>query len=180
MAGLSEGAFDTIVSSAHRYFGRRMPQAETLASWWMVLKDLDSRSAPFIHGKILEVDNFPSNFPVAVKKIYWQWKRENSQIFSAEREEVAGCQECENGLLPVVKEIAGVPYTFVFRCGDCKTHPDEGIPFASMSKLEFNGYRLDWQVYYAGVVDKDLVRNYVKGAHKVGQDLIGEGGEVLN
>jgi hypothetical protein len=118
------------------YFRKPETSLKSTQLWYEEVRFIPSEAVPWI-SKSLREGKFPDHFPRAIKKLWSVWLADNPEK-RARKEK--GCIECDQGFLLGLKD----GHSFVFRCVNCRTIYEPGIPVARRKDLIQAGYALVW------------------------------------
>jgi hypothetical protein len=142
-----------LIDELWRYYRTTEPPEKSVEVWISELLDLDlNNSGDYIRSKFKLQEKWPSNFPAAVKSLYFSWKRNQPQEFKSN----LGCDKCLEGLIHAVNNHGE---RYVFRCGHCRT---SGLNYQEITRyaLAEHGFKLDWQHDFDGPVDMDFIKKF--------------------
>jgi hypothetical protein len=158
----------TLVAQTYEFFNRHEPKKGAVDLWLGELKFIPSEAVPWITARMRK-GKFPDNFPMAIKNLWSVWLAENPE--KRDREE-KGCDECEQGIIWVVKD----GHEDGFRCANCRSDHRTGIPARRAKDLLAQGYELQW-IHLSTAAIKGLP-GYAKGQRFLKQGLSSVG-EIL-
>ncbi len=156
----SREQIESLIGECWAYFKTTKPSPQTIESWSTELIYMDLYHAnSFILNKFKNLDDFPKNFPKAIRTIYNSWLVSQPKEYKSEK----GCSLCmvDEGLIHAKKKFGRYFYTFAFRCGHCKTS-DLPYPEVTREWLADNGYILDWQHDFKGGTDNSKKKRIIE------------------
>lgn len=153
---MNKDNFKRMADDLSAHFGANPPTNARLRSWYDRVKDLPDSILEVISVKIKDTfDQFPRNFSKAILAVWFEWQRENPDSMALINEP-QGCLFCHRGWIftRLGKE------TRAFRCGHCKSVPQEIAIMATTDELESYG----WHIFqksgdHPGTYYRDLLKS---------------------
>ncbi len=118
-----EQDFADLVTSLCAYFERKQPGPESLSRWFEELRRIPREALPFIKQRFCEKDEYPGNFPNAIKSLWNEWLLAHPEKRAKEKK--PGCPNCQNGWLFVAYLTPTKCWgETALKCGHCNRNGD--------------------------------------------------------